>query len=385
LKNRNFALLSLLLALVANPAGAQAGAKTGNGAICDHNTALTLIGIDTRTGSMLFAVPPLASGGSGWIVELDAAGKQARAWPDPPKGLFSGSVGPGPVLAAIPCGENCVQPMQWNSGSWTPLGEPMRTPTASNLAPSYDDSGTPWLMLQGAGGPDGATPAWGFRFTGREWESRGAIKVTAVGQPQALPAPQRRDGILVGTGLFSASGRPEAWIASLPNLPPARQGQIVALTGTSAAYLSADGVVYLSDDAGKKWRRDTWTPWGGKTSEVVGSWRQGSDYWVDISFGNQEGGLRLVWYDRRTPAAGERILLTRLTPGGGWSILAEAPSEIRTNSGDMLPIAQVLTPKGSTWILLSSCANTPQGSGLVLRVYDGGKLSDPRFLPFTRP
>lgn len=378
-----FVQIALAVLLASVPAMSQTPQKAP--AICDHNTALTLIGIDTRSGQMLFSVPPLAIGGSGWIVELDAAGRQARAWPDPPKGLFSGSVGPGPVLAAIPCGENCVQPMQWNSGSWNPLGEPMRTPTASNLAPSYDDSGTPWLILQGSLGSNGTTQIWGFRFNGHEWESRGSVKVTAVGQPQSLPAPQRKDGILVGTGLFSASGRPEPWVTALPSLPPERQGQIVALTGTSAAYLSADGVVYLSDDSGKKWRRDTWTPWGGKTTEVVGSWLQGSDYWVDLAFGNHQGGLRLVWYDRRIPAAGERILLTRLTPGGGWATLAEAPSEIRTKSGDILPITQVLTPKGNTWILLSACANTAQGSGLVVRVYDGNALSEPRLLTFTRP
>jgi hypothetical protein len=343
-------------------------------AICDQNTPLTLIGLDTKTGNMLFSVPPLGAGpGTGWLVEIDAVGREARAYPDPPKGLFSGSVGPGPVMSVIPCGENCVQPMQWNRGTWQPVGEPLRTPTASNLAPTYDDSGAPWLMLQGSAKPDGRLPTWAFRLEGREWNGRGPRDVMAVGQPPALPAPQRKDGILVGTGLFSSSGSPENWVTAVPTLPAPRRGQLVALTGTSAAYLSADGVVYLSDDAGKKWRRSTWTPWG--ATEVVGSWLQGKDYWVDLAYGNHLGGLRLVWYDRRVASQGERILLTRLTP--------EAPSEIRTKGGDILTIAQVVVPKGDTWLLLSGCAATAQGSGVVVRVFDGKTLSDPRFVAFS--
>ena len=354
------------------------------GPVCGSNTPLTLIGIDTTTGTMLLSAPPLGPAGP-WVVELSGDGSRARLHPDRTKGRFGGSVGPGPVIAAAPCGKSCVQPVRWTGGEWEPLGDPLLLPAAVNVMPTYDRTGAAWFLVQSPAAQDGTVRVQAFRLENRDWKDRGTLNVTSMGQPPALPAPQRKDGVLAGTGLFSASGRPETWVSGVPSLPPARRGQLIALTGTSAAYLSADGVVYLSDDSGKKWRRDTWTPWGGKTSEVVGSWRQGSDYWVDISFGNQEGGLRLVWYDRRIPTAGERILLTRLTPGGGWATLAEAPSEIRTNSGDVLPIAQVLTPKGSTWILLSACVNTAQGSGLVLRVYDGAKLSDPRFLPFTRP
>lgn len=380
--SRNLSWLLLGLSIVAAPRIAGAAAPS----ICDHNTPLTLIGLDTSSGDMLFSVPPLAGRENGWVVEIDAAGRQARAYPDPPKGLFSGSVGPGPVMAVVPCGENCVQPMQWNRedrGTWKPLGEPIRTPSVSNLAPTYDESGTPWLVLQGAPAADGRLPTWAFRLRGREWQGRGPLNVMAVGQPPALPAPQRRDGVLIGTGLFSSSGPPESWVNAVPTLPAERRGQLIALTGTSAAYLSADGVAYLSDDAGKKWRRSNWTPWG--TTEVVGSWRQGKDYWVDLAYGNHLGGLRMVWYDNRTPSKGERILLTRLNPSGTWTTLAEAPSEIRTKSGDILTIAQVLVPKGDAWVLLSGCAATPQGSGVVVRNYDGKSLSDPRFVPFVRP
>lgn len=380
------ALAALAALLCAGAASARArpqkvsAARPGMPPICDGTSALTLIGIDTTSGRMLFSVPPLGAGAP-WLVELDAAGGEARAYPDPPKGLFSGSVGPGPVIAAVPCGTSCVQPMRWERGSWSPVGEPLTTPVASTLTPTYDPAGAPWLILHAQSGQEGYVKAWAYRLEGREWKARGtAIETTAVGQPAALPAPQRKDGVLSGTGLFSASGPPQLWITGLPNLPAARRGQLIALTGTSAAYLSGDGVVYLTDDGGKKWRRSTWTPWG--ASEVVGSWRQGTDYWVDLPYGDHEGFLRLAWFDRRRPSE-EVIVLTRLTRTGDWVRLAEAPSEIRTRSGDIMPIVQILVPKGNTWVLLSGCAATAEGSGLVIRVYDGAALSAPKFVPFT--
>lgn len=352
-----------------------AGAATPT--ICDSSTAVTLIGIDTTSGRMLFSVAPLDAKARPWIAELAGDGSTARAWPDPPKGLFSGSVGPGPVIAALPCGKNCLQPMRWEDESWQPVGEQLTTPTAANLSTTYDPGGTPWLLLQGAA-QDSVAKTWAYTLEGREWKSRGAMDVTGVGQPSALPAPQRKDGVLSGTGLFSSSGHPEAWVAGLPDLPAARRGEVVALTGTTAAYLSSDGVVYLSDDAGKKWRRSTWTPWG--SNGVVGSWRQGGDYWVDLPFGDHQGALRLVWFDRRRPSE-EHVLLTELTQTG-WVRVAETLSEVRSKNGEAMPVTQVLVPRENVWILLSGCADTASGSGLVLRVYDGKAMSAPRFVAF---
>jgi len=204
------------------------------------------------------------------------------------------------------------------------------------------------------------------------------MQVTGVGQPSALPAPQRKDGVLTGTGLFSASGPPEAWVAGLPDVPPARRGAVVAVTGTDAAYVASDGVAYLSDDGGKKWRRSTWTPWG--SAEVVGSWRQGTDYSVDLPSGDHQGALRMVWFDRRRPSE-EHIVLSELRRSGGVN-LADVPTEVKTRSGDSMPVTQVLLPKGNHWILLSGCAATADGSGLVLRVFDGKEVSAPRFVAF---
>jgi hypothetical protein len=348
------------------------------GAFCDGTTALTLIGMDTKSGRTLFSVPPIAEGSPAWVVELDAQGREARAWRDTAKGRFSGSVGPGPILAASPCGDRCIQPVRWTGGAWEPLGETLAVPVAATVTPTYDGTGAPWILLHGAGGEGGQTRAWAFRLENREWRNRGSLTVTAVGQPQSLPAPQRKDGVLSGTGLFSVSGPPELWVTGVPKLPAERRGQLVALTGTSAAYVSGDGVVYLSDDSGKSWRRSTWTPWG--AADTVGIWRQGKDYWVDLPFGDHQGSLRLAWFDRRNPKQ-ETIILSRLAQNGQWVRLAEAPGQVSTKSGELLPVSQILVPGGNTWLLLSGCAATAHGSGLVLRVFDGTSVSSARFVP----
>jgi hypothetical protein len=366
--------LAALLASLTSPASAAPLA------ICDGTTAVTLFGMDTASGRMLFSIPPLAPQGSFWMVELDAEGKEARAYPDPPKGLFGGSTGPGPVLAALPCGTSCLQPMRWSGGTWEPVGDPLTAPTAATSTPTYDNSGAPWFLLHGASQEAGQVRAWAFRLEGREWKSRGGILTTAVGQPAALPAPQRKDGVLTGTALFSRSGPPENWVAGLPNLPAERRGQVVALTGASVAYISGDGVVYLSGDSGKTWRRSTWTPWG--SQGTAGIWRQGKDWWVDLPFGDHRAALRLAWFDRRR-AAQEVIVLTRLAASGDWIRLAEAPGEVRSKS-ERLPVAQVLVPRGDIWLLVSGCAATAQGSGFVLRVFDGTTLSPARFVPIRR-
>jgi hypothetical protein len=348
--------------------------------ICDGTSALTLLGMDTAAGRMLFSLPPLAGHGGPWIVELDAAGRTARAWGDPPKGLQAGSVGPGPVLAALPCGTSCLQPVRFRDGTWEPLGDPITMPQAATASATYDHGGTPWFVLHGATQGDGQVKAWAFHLEGSEWKPRGALTVSAVGQPQVLPAPQRRDGVLTGSGLFSASGPPESWVVGLPSLPPARRGQVLALTGSAAFYVSADGVVYLSSDGGRSWRRSVWTPWG--NTDTAGIWRQGSDYGVDLPTGDYRGTLRLVWFDRRV-AAEEKVVLTRLGTGGDWVRLAEAPAEVHTKSGDRLPVAHVLVPSGDAWLLLSGCAATAEGSGLVLRQFDGKSVSAPRFVPIA--
>ncbi|MBW8876765.1 MAG: hypothetical protein JF614_17520 [Acidobacteria bacterium] len=365
-----FPAAALALALAAVPAAAAPP-------ICDGSTPLTLIGMDTTAGRTLFSILPTGTSQAAWIVELDGEGREARVYPDDPKGRFGGSVGPGPVVAAHPCGAACLQPVRWKDGSWEPLGDTVVAPAAATVAATYDHTGAPWLLLYAHGATAGQLKAWAYRLDNRVWQSRGSADVTAVGEPQALPAPQRKDGVLTGTGLFSASGPPEAWVVGLPSLPAARRGQLVALTGRSAAYVSGDGVVYLSDDSGKAWRRSTWTPWGAK--DTVGIWRQGTDYWVDLPSGDHRAALRLAWFDRRRPSD-EVLVLTRLGTAGEWLRLTESPAEVKTKNDEHLPVTQVLVPQGDTWLLLSGCAATAEGSGLVLRVFDGKAMSAAKFL-----
>ncbi len=349
--------------------------------ICDSSSELTMIGMDTASGRTLFSIPGAQDGHPGWLVELDGDGRAARVWSDDAKGRYGGSIGPGPVLAARPCGPSCLQPVRWEEGTWEPVGEPLAAPTATTASSTYDQGGAPWFLLHGAVGKSGEERTYAFRFDGHQWHDRGSMVVTGVGQPPALPAPQRKDGVLTGTGLFSASGPPQAWVSGLPSVTAARRGQLIALTGTSVAYVSGDGVAYLSADSGKSWRRSTWTPWG--TEETVGIWRQGKDYWVDFPSGDHRGSLRLIWFDHRRPE--ETIVLTRLSPSGTWGHLTDLPSEVKTKSGEHLKINQILVPQGDDWVLLTGCAATAQGSGLVLRVYDGKAVSEARFVALTAP
>jgi hypothetical protein len=393
-------------ASAASGAATAANASTASGAfaICDSTAPLTAIGMDTQSGLVLFAVGGSGGAAGSWIVALETASPadavtandsgtggatnattafpalRAQAYPERTGARFGGSVGPGPVLALQPCGPECLQPVRFGHGEWPPLGEPVTVPSASTAALTYDASGAPWLVAHAAANQEGLVQAFSYRFEASAWKSHGGLAVTALSQPQAVPAPQRRDGVISGTGLFSASGPPTTWVAGLPGVPPARRGQLLALPGTDAAYLAADGVAYLSADSGKTWRRSTWTPWGG--GDTTGIWRQGTDYGIDLPFGDHRGQLQLVWFDRRSPAA-ERMVLTRLGAGGVFTELAAAPTDVTTRNGDHLPVTQVLIPTNETWLLLSGCAATATGSGLVLRTFEKNQLSEPRFIPIV--
>jgi len=345
--------------------------------LCDGGSALTPIGIDTGSGRVLLSVPPLGGKGKGWIAEIALAGEQVPVYPDP-GAHFGGSIGPGPVVALASCGSTCLQPVRWEGGTFRPLGEPLVVPEGVTAGTTYDLEGTPWVVVHGKGARNGEPTAWAYRLAGREWKRAGGMAVAAVGDLPAVPAPQRKDGVISGTALFAASGPASAWAQGLPDLPPDRRGQVIALGGGSAAYLSADGAIYLSADSGKRWRRSVWMPWG---SDTTGIWRQGKDFWVDLPLGDRRGPLQLAWFDHRQPSA-ERIVLTRLTPAGEWIALAESPSDVRSKNGEHLPVNLVLTPTADTWLLLSGCAATSGGSGLVVRAYAHGALGAPRFLPF---
>jgi len=379
MRSRGLAVLLLGLALLLGPALALSVPAASAAEICDAGAALTPVGLDTADGRVLLAVPPLGNRGDGWLVEVAPGAESARAWRDPAaqlRGRFGGSVGPGPVLALRPCGDSCLQPVRWQAGAWKPLGEPLPLPAVSTAGLTYDLTGAPWIVIHRAAEKDGQVRAWAFRLEGREWMAKGTLTVSAVGDLQAVPAPQRKDGVLSGTGLFSASGPPETWVTGLPTLPPAKQGQLIALGGGFAGYLSADGAIYLSGDTGKTWRRSTWTPWGAGTT---GIWRQGSDFWVDLPLGDRQGRMQLAWFDRRVPSA-EKLVLSRLNHDGTWVQLASAGSEVTTKN-DRLPLSHLLVPEPDVWLLLSGCAATADGSFLVVRTYRNGALGNARLVP----
>lgn len=381
---KRLVLLAALAAMTAGAAGAASGPK-----VCDSASALTLVGIDTGSGRTLWSLPARAgatdgSRTTGWLVELTAGDATARLWPDRKNpgdqatgGRFGGSVGPGPIVAASPCGASCIQPVAWRAGTWRPLGEPLTLPAAATVSTTYDEGGRPWIVVHGQGDAEGWARAWAFRFDGTDWVSRGTLAVTGAGSPPALPAPGRKDAVISGTGLFSAAGKPVQWVKGLPSVPAERRGEVVPLGGDAAAYLAGDGAVYLSADRGATWRRSTWAPWGRGTT---GIWRQGSDYTVDVPVGDRRGALRMAWFDRRDPAA-ETMILSRLSPTGHGEVLAQGPAALSTKSGELLPVSHVVAPTATTWILLSGCAATAEGSGLVLRTLDAKGLTAPRLVP----
>lgn len=350
-------------------------------ALCDANSALTPVGVDTSQGRILLAAPARGEG-RGAIVEWTLGAPAASAYADPGGGWFGGSVGPGEVLAARPCGAGCVQPVRWEQGTWQPLGEPVAVPGQVTVGATWDLAGAPWLVVQGPA-PEarpGELRAWAFRREGKEWRDRGHLNVAAVGELQAVPDPEAKDAILSGTGRFSAQGPPRTWTQALPAVREDQQGQVVALGGDQAAYLGANGAVYLSADAGKTWRRSTWTPWGTGTA---GLWRQGSDFWVDLPLGDRRGPLLLAWFDRRI-ANEEKILLTRYNANGSAVSLAEDKSDVTTRN-DRLPLSHLISPQPGTWLLLSGCVHTAGGSGLVVRTFQNGTLSAARIVPIQAP
>lgn len=365
--------LPLVLALFA----AAAPALARQVAVCDSSTSLSLVGMDTRLGTVLFTAPPAGDGGRGWLIELAADATEATAWPDAPQGRYGGSVGPGPVVAARPCGPSCVQPVDFRGGTWNRLGEPLLLPSTSTLATTYDASGRPWALAHGPGKTSGSLLAWGFRLEGTDWVERGRLEVLGVGQPQAGPAPGGTDAVLSGSGRFAAAAGAESWVRGLPTLPAARRGQLLPPLGTAAAYLSADGVLYLSTDRGEKWRRSTWTPWGAGTT---GMWRQGQDYSVDVPVGDPQKAWPVAWFDRRRPER-EEISLSWIQPSGEGRVIATTPGMVTTKSGEKLPVTLLLLPRPDTWVLLSGCAHSAGGSGLVLKVMENGEMGAPRFVP----
>jgi len=381
------AAAALAVAATLGAAGAAAEGRPAAPAFaCDRDSTLTVFALDTASGTALLAAPPARPGEPPWWVELSAGGERATYHPAGGERPFAGSIGPGPVFAVRRCGEGCLQPVRREDGGWRPLGGPIAGDGATVHA-TYDRSGAPWVVLHRAAG-EGAVEARAFRLAaGGSWQDRGARRAVGAGTVAAVPDPSSPEGVLSGSARFTAGGPPETWVAGLPALPPERRGELLpggvaggvpaAVAAVAAVYLDAGGRFYLSEDAGKSWRRSEWTPWGETRARL---WQPGRDYAVDLPAGDRRPPLAVAWFDRRDPEAA-RLHLTAWSPGAGWSATAALPPTITTLDGAVLAYDHLLRPAPGAWLLVTGCVHTTAGSGLALRTAGPEGLSKPRFVP----
>lgn len=377
---------AILLALAAAAAPTAAA-----GPDCGLGRGLHLVGLDTSSGEALFSVP--GEEGGSWLAAWGPGEERARAVREPEaSGRFGGSVGPGPVFAFRRCGRGCLQPVhlgeRFEERGWAPLGEPILAPHAATVHGTYDLEGTPWTVIHGSAAatgeraPEGSglVSAWAFRLEGREWRPAGRLQVTAVAVPGALPARWLADAVVSGTGLFSAAGEPRSWVSGLPAGRGGAGAQVLPFgpAGRSAAaFLSAEGSVFRSDDSGRSWRLASWRPWDTGTAEP---WERGTDYSLDLATGVPGDTLPVLWFDRRLGGR-ERLVFTEMTVAGRWRELATGPGRLPTSAGEDLPVSHVLRGAGGRWSTVFGCVESGGGARLVVVEVEDGEAQGTRLVP----
>lgn len=364
---------ALLLAALAAP-----GAAMARPPVCDASTALTLVGLDTRSGTMLLS---FLSGGEIWYLEAAAGSETAALLPGRPAGgRFSGSIGPGPVFTLVSCGDGCLGAEVWQGGNWQSEGGSLPVAASANTYTTYDGAGRPWVVVHSPAGGGGRVAARGFRLVGESWEDRGSLRVEATGSPGAAPAPFREDAVVTGTGLLGAEGRPEPWLTGLPALPGGRSGHVVPVGERGAFMIGDAGGLYLSSDGGATWRQLRWKPWGITAGDP---WSYPEDFGLEIPQGSLAAPLPLAWFDRR-PGREAGIVLSELSAAGDFTLLAALPPVVDPGFGEPLEITHLLRTEGGTWVLVAGCGLRDGASVLVLRTASPGGLSPPRLLPIER-
>jgi hypothetical protein len=339
--------------------------------VCDVASVLTPIGVDTDAGEILFTLPSRQPPIPGWVVVLETGSGAARLFADREREVrFGGSVGPGPVLASRRCGPSCLQMLRWREGLWEPVGGPLTLADTMTVHATYDHGGTPWVVLHRRAG-EAAVDGWAFRLEGQEWSARGALRISAVGVPGAVPAPGRTDAVLSGTGLWAGAAPPGYWLAGLPAVAAGERGQVVSLGGPYGTYLAGGGGIYLTADAGRSWKASTWAPWGERGS----LWRYGDEYTLDLALGDHAGALAVAWFDQRLPRK-EAVVLAEKPAAGEWKEVGRLPLELSV-AGAVLPFHHVLRTDRE-WVLVAGCVSTPAGAALALRTSRDGRLSAPR-------
>jgi hypothetical protein len=364
------AVILLGLLLLASGAGATPGAPA-----CDSGTSLTVLGTDTAARQVLLS---FGDGQTRWIADLRLAEGEARVYPDPAAAQrFGGSWGPGPVLAATRCGPRCVQVLRWRGG-WEPLGESMLASERHSFEGTWDASGTPWMVLQSLAGVPGTLAVMAYRLEGGEWRSKGGLAVQGAGSPALVPAPDRSDAVVVGTGRFHAQSRPESWLQALPSAPEAALGQVVDLGGGAGAALLGQGSLFLTRDGGRTWRELRRQPWSPGEGDLA--WRPGRHYWLELPEGSLAPPLGVVWIDNRVGHR-RQLFLTELTASGDWQVRFQGPEGILTAGGERLPFNHIVRFTAGRWLLLSGCVSRPDGGALAFRELDEGGPGEPRVVP----
>ena len=268
--------------------------------------------------------------------------------------------------------------MVWDSGSWRPLGEALLVPATVNVHATHDRGGAPWLVLHQTGARGMVARA--FRLEGREWILKGGQRATDSGHPGALAVPDLPDAVVSGTALFQAQAAPGYWLEGLPDLPPERRGEVTPLGGAAAAYLAADGLVYLTGDRGASWRRSAWTPWGTGLSPA---WRPGEDFRVEPPVGGRRSPLLLAWFDSRIPDQ-TSVILTEVSQSGSWRELARLPMRLGPPGSEPREAAHLLARDDGTWIVLADgCFAGPAGPALFLSTLRGQRSEPPRRVPIA--
>lgn len=378
----------LFLFALATPVASHAAPACGPGA------GVHLVGLDTSSGEALFSVP--GEEGGSWLAAWRPGEERARTVREPEgSGRFGGSVGPGPVFAFRRCGPGCLQPVHLEegdeAGGWTPLGEPILAPHAATVHGTYDLEGAPWTVIHGSAAatgkraPEGSglVSAWAFRLEGREWRPAGRQQVTAVAVPGALPARWLADAVVSGTGLFSAAGEPRSWVSGLPAGRGGAGAQVLPfgpVGRSSAAFLSAEGSVFRSDDSGGSWRLASWRPWDTGTAEP---WERGTDYSLDLATGVPGETLPVLWFDRRL-AGRERLVFSEMTVTGRWRELATGPARLPTSAGEDLVVTHVLRGAGDRWSVLFGCVSSGGEGNLVVVEVQDGEAKGPRLVSLGR-
>lgn len=366
--------LVLALGLLAPPlSGADEGPR------CGLSVVPTLVGFDTSSGAALLALP--GREGAAYLALWLQGEETARLFREPAElGRFGGSIGPGPIFAFRRCGEGCLQPLGFAADGWQPLGEPILAPLAATVNATYDLAGHPWTVVHGSSERPGLTRAWAFHLEGGEWRAAGRLDVTGLAAPGALPAPWSPEGVVSGTGLFTATGEARSWVSGLPADRGGAGAQVVAFDRHAAAFLSPEGSIYRSDDTGATWRLSSWTPWGTGEAEP---WHRGTDYTLDLPVGGPSGVLPMLWFDRRLEGR-ESLVYSEMSSTGRWRQVAVGPARIPTSAGEDLPVALVLRGDDGRWSSVFGCVVSSGHPRLVVTELAGGRISSPRLIPFER-